>query len=61
MLQTVIAVVFIVEYGNASRTTVDPSPKLLVPLFNLQHCGGVGALRVNEDLLIKPAFVIAAG
>lgn len=61
VFEPVIAVMLIVKDGDAFRAPVDPTAKLLVPLLNFKHGGGVGALGVNQDLLVKAAFVVAAG
>ncbi|MDF1494571.1 hypothetical protein [Caproiciproducens sp. CPB-2] len=61
VLESVTAVVFVIENRNAFCPFVHPSAKLLVPLFNFKDGGGVGALGVNQDLLVKAAFVVPAG
>ena len=58
-LQTVLTV--ITKYGNALGPTVDPAAKLTVPTLHLKDCGGVRALGVDQNLIIKGTFVIVAG
>ena len=48
----------IIEHSDAGRTTVDPTAKAPVPVFQFQNCGGIGALCVDQDLLIEGAFVV---
>ena len=48
----------IIKNGNSGGTTVDPAAKAPVPVFQFQNCGGIGTLCVDQDLLIKGAFVI---
>ena len=57
--QTVLTV--ITKYGNALGPTIDPAAKLTVPAFHFKDCGGVRALGVDQNLLIKGAFVVIAG
>jgi len=51
----------VTEHGNAFRTAIDPAAKLTVPSLHLKDCGGVRALGIDQDLLIKRAFVVIAG
>ena len=48
----------IIKYGNSGGTAVNPTAKAPVPVFQFQNCGGVGALGVDQDLLIKGALVV---
>jgi hypothetical protein len=61
VFQPVVAVIPVVKDGNAFRALVDPAAKADVPLFDFQHGSGVGALRIDQDLLVKPALVVPAG
>ena len=58
-LQAVLTV--ITKYGNALGSTVDPAAKLTVPALHLKDRRGVRALGVDQNLIIKGAFVIVAG
>ena len=58
-LQAVLPV--ITKYGNALGSTVDPAAKLTVPALHLKDRRGVRALGVDQNLIIKGAFVIVAG
>ena len=58
-LQTVLTV--ITKYGDALGSTVDPAAKLIVPPFHFEDCGGVRALGVDQNLLVKGALVVIAG
>ena len=58
-LQTVLPV--ITKYGNALGSTVDPAAKLTIPALHLKDRRGVRALGVDQNLIIKGAFVIVAG
>ena len=58
-LQQMLSIV--TEHGNAFRTAIDPAAKLTVPSLHLKDCGGVRALGIDQDLLIKRAFVVIAG
>ena len=55
------ALVRILKNGNAVRSTVDPTPELLVPVVDLKNSGGVRSLCVNQKLLIKAQAVVVAG
>ena len=55
------ALVGILKNGNAVRSTIYPTPELLVPVVNLKNGGGVRSLCVNQKLLIKAQTVIVAG
>ena len=48
----------VIEHSNAGRATVYPTAKAPVPVFQFQNGGGVGALGVDQDLLIKGALVV---
>ena len=58
-LQTVLTI--ITKYGNALGSTVDPAAKLTIPALHLKDRRGVRALGVDQNLIIKGAFVIVAG
>ena len=58
-LQQMLSIV--TEHGNAFRTAIDPAAKLTVPSLHLKDCGGVRALGIDQDLLIKRTFVVIAG
>lgn len=58
-LQAVLAV--ITKYGNALGSTIDPAAKLPVPAFHFQNGGCIRALGVDQNLIIKGAFVVIAG
>ncbi len=58
-LQTVLTV--ITKYGDALGSTVDPAAKLTVPSLHLKDRRSVRALGVDQNLIIKGAFVIVAG
>ena len=55
------ALVGILKNGNAVRSTIYPSPELLVPVVNLKNGGGVRSLCVNQKLFIKAQTVVVAG
>ena len=55
------ALVGILKNGNAVCSTIDPSPKLLVPVVDLKNGGGVRSLCVNQKLFIKTQTVVVAG
>ena len=55
------ALVGILKNGNAVRPTIDPSPKLLVPVVDLKNGGGVRSLCVYQKLLVKAQTVVVAG
>ena len=46
---------------NAVRSTVDPTPELLVPVVDLKNGGGVRSLCVNQKLFVKAQTVVVAG
>jgi len=58
-LQRVLPV--ITKYGNALGPTIDPAAKLTVPALHLKDRRGVRALGVDQNLIIKGAFVVIAG
>ncbi|MDD4495552.1 MAG: hypothetical protein PHV32_14645 [Eubacteriales bacterium] len=60
MFEPIIAVMFIVKDGNARCALVHPPPKLLVPFFDFKDSRCVRALGVNQNLLVKAAFIVAA-
>lgn len=51
----------ITKYGNALGPTVYPSAKLTVPTLHLKDRRSVWALGVDQNLIIKGAFVVIAG
>ena len=51
----------IAKYGDALGPTIDPAAKPLVTPFHFKDCGGVRALGVDQNLIIKGAFVVIAG
>ena len=58
-LQTVLPI--IPEYRNALGPSVDPAAKLPVPALHFKDSGSVRALGVDQDLLVKGAFIVIAG
>jgi len=58
-LQAILPIIS--EHGDAFRTAVDPAAKLIVPPFHFEDCGGVRALGVDQNLLVKGALVVIAG
>ena len=58
-LQAVLPV--IAKYGDALGPTIDPAAKLTVPTLHLKDRRGVRALGVDQNLIIKGAFVVIAG
>ena len=53
-----------VQNGNALGATIDPPPEPLVPAlppFNGQDCGGIRALGIQKNLLVKGKTEIIAG
>ena len=53
-----------VQNGNALGTTIDPPPEPLVPAlppFYGKDCGGIRALGIQQDLLVKGQPEIIAG
>lgn len=59
MLQIPFAAPFI-KNRDAVRTAIDPAAKLSIPLVYLQHSRGVRALGVDQQLLLKGAFIVIA-
>ena len=49
------------EYRNAFCPSVHPAAKLPVPTLHFKDSGSVRALGVDQDLLVKGAFVVIAG
>ena len=58
-LQRVLPV--ITKYGNALGPAIDPAAKLTIPALHLKDRRGVRALGVDQNLIIKGAFVVIAG
>ena len=58
-LQAVLPV--IAKYGDALGPTIDPAAKLTVPALQLKDRRSVRALGVDQNLIIKGAFVVIAG
>ena len=58
-LQAVLTV--ITKYGDALGPTIDPAAKLTVPALQLKDRRSVRALGVDQNLIIKGAFVVIAG
>ncbi|MCR2003032.1 MULTISPECIES: hypothetical protein [Bacillota] len=52
---------FRVKDRNPLAVLVHPTLKEPVPCANLGYGGGIGALGVNQELLVKAALVIVAG
>ncbi|MCM1219270.1 MAG: hypothetical protein NC548_32730 [Lachnospiraceae bacterium] len=52
---------FQVKHRNAPAVLVDPTPELPVPSLKLGYGGSIGALGENQELLVKAAFIVAAG
>ncbi|MDB7901596.1 hypothetical protein PND81_09745 [Flavonifractor plautii] len=50
-----------VKNSNAIRAPVYPAPKPFIPSLDLQDGGGVRALGIDKQLLIKGKTVVAAG
>ncbi len=50
----------VVEHGNAAGSLIYPSPKAAVPFVQFQHCGGIRALGVNQNLFLKGTFIVEA-
>ena len=53
-----------VQYGNALGAAIDPPPEPLVPAlppFDGQDCGGIRALGIQKNLLVKGQPEIIAG
>ena len=51
----------ITKYGNALGSAVHPAAKLTIPALHLKDRRGVRALGVDQNLIIKGAFVVIAG
>ena len=51
----------ITKYGNALGPAIHPAAKLTIPALHLKDCGGVRALGVDQNLIIKGTFVVIAG
>lgn len=51
----------IAKYGDALGPTIDPAAKLTVPAVHFKDRRSVRALGVDQNLIIKGAFVIVAG
>ena len=58
-LQAVLTV--ITKYCDTLGPTIDPAAKLTVPALHLKDRRGVWALGVDQNLIIKGAFVVIAG
>ena len=58
-LQTVLTV--IAENSDTFGPAIHPTAKPIVPPFHFEDCGGVRALGINQNLLVKGAFVVIAG
>ncbi|MCB5555576.1 hypothetical protein LIQ17_06525 [Blautia wexlerae] len=52
---------FRVKYRNAFAVLVDPTLEQPVPCVKLCNGNRIGALGIDQKLLIKAAFVISAG
>ena len=53
-----------IQNGNALGATIDPPPEPLVPAlppFYGQDCGGIRALGIQKNLLVKGKTEIIAG
>ncbi|OUN31102.1 hypothetical protein B5G33_05950 [Blautia sp. An81] len=50
-----------VEYSDALAVLVDPPLKHGIPSLQFCDSSGVRALRINQNLLVKAALIIAAG
>lgn len=53
-----------VQNGNTLGAAIDPPPKPLVPAlppFNGQDCGGIRALGIQKNLLVKGQPEVIAG
>ena len=57
--QAVLSV--ITKYGNTLGSAVYPAAKLTIPALHLKDRRGVRALCVDQNLIIKGAFVVIAG
>ena len=58
-LQAVLPIIS--EYRNALGPSVDPAAKLPVPALHFKDSGSVRALGIDQDLLVKGAFIVIAG
>ena len=56
-----LAAPVIPEHGDTLSAPVDPAPKLPIPALHLQNRRGIRPLSVDQDLLVKGAFVVIAG
>ncbi|MGM9587504.1 MAG: hypothetical protein ACI3VA_08475, partial [Candidatus Limivicinus sp.] len=59
-----LAIAIAVQNGNTLGAAIDPPPKPLVPAlppFYGQDCGGIRALGIQQDLLIKRKAEVVAG
>ena len=50
-----------VEYSDALAVLVDPPLKHSIPSLQFCDSSGVRTLRINQNLLVKAALIIAAG
>ena len=58
-LQAVLPIIS--EHRNALGPSVDPAAKLPIPALHFKDSGSVWALGVDQDLLVKGAFIVIAG
>ena len=58
-LQDILPVIS--KHSDALGTPVHPAAKLSVPAVHFKHCRGIRALGIDQDLLVKGAFVVVAG
>lgn len=58
-LQDILPV--IPKHSDALGSPVYPASKLPVPAVHFKHCRSIRALGIDQDLLIKGAFVVIAG
>lgn len=61
VLQPCPAVIFAVKDGNARGSPVYPASKLPVPALYFQNGGGVRALGIDQELLVKGQLIIVTG
>ncbi len=57
----VIPASFRVKHRNPPAVLIDPTLKLLIPRFQSGNGNRIGTLGVYQKLLVKAAFIIAAG
>ena len=66
VLDSRLSIAVAVQNGNAFGAAIDPPPEPLIPAlppFNGQDCGGIRALGIQKNLLVKgkPEVITGGG